>query len=78
MLLLFLQNLKLTMEQPPTTTEAIQRIFWDSQPVPKMGYYDIDKEQESGPISTQTLEDVPKEPFKLVDQFEWGVIDMQN
>jgi hypothetical protein len=33
-------------------SQQIQRIFWDTQPVPKPGEYDSDQPLEAGPIES--------------------------
>ena len=57
--------------------QAIQRIFWDTQPVPRMGEYDTDQLLIPGPIN-ETNEEPSKTPVKLIDMFEWGSLDMSN
>jgi glycylpeptide N-tetradecanoyltransferase len=49
--------------------------FWQTQPVPKFGDSEI---AEEGPLKTQKLEDVPKEPPPMVDGFEWVTMDLTN
>jgi glycylpeptide N-tetradecanoyltransferase len=50
--------------------------FWSTQPVMKFGESQ-DKLVEEGPLSTQNIEDVPKEPAPLgVPGFEWVTMDL--
>ncbi len=49
--------------------------FWQTQPVPKFGDGEPGEAQE-GPIKQLTIDDVAKEPPKLVDGFEWDAMDL--
>lgn len=50
--------------------------FWKTQPVRS---FDEDKVEQEGPIdSEKTVDDVPKEPRKLLDAFEWTQIDIDD
>ncbi|KAK7218050.1 hypothetical protein V2G26_006053 [Clonostachys chloroleuca] len=49
--------------------------FWQTQPVPR---FDEKEKFEDGPIRTQTVEDVSKEPAALVPGFEWVVVDLTS
>lgn len=49
--------------------------FWKTQPVPKFDEIS-DKPVEEGPLEVKTVEDVPKEPQKLIDGFEWVTMDL--
>ncbi len=49
--------------------------FWQTQPVPKFGEGEPGVVEE-GPIKIQTVADVPEEPQKLVDGFEWDALDL--
>lgn len=51
--------------------------FWKTQPVPKFDEA-FDKPVEEGPLQVQKVEDVPKEPQKLIDGFEWVTMDLTN
>lgn len=51
--------------------------FWATQPVPKFGEEnDPSQLVEEGPIKTQTVDEIPKEPAPLLDGFEWSTIDL--
>ncbi|KKA29855.1 hypothetical protein TD95_000432 [Thielaviopsis punctulata] len=51
--------------------------FWQTQPVPRL-------DENSGPVEegpvkpNQKVEDVPTEPMKLLDDFEWVEVDFHN
>lgn len=51
--------------------------FWKTQPVPKFDEA-FDKPKEEGPLETKTIDDVPKEPQKLIDGFEWVTMDLTS
>lgn len=51
--------------------------FWKTQPVPKFDEA-FDKPIEEGPLEVKTVEDVPKEPQKLIDGFEWVTMDLTD
>ncbi len=51
--------------------------FWGTQPVPKFGEGEPGTVEE-GPIKRQTLDDVSKEPPKLIDGFEWDQLDLTD
>lgn len=51
--------------------------FWKTQPVPKFDEIS-DKPVEEGPLENKTVDDVPKEPQKLIDGFEWVDMDLQD
>lgn len=42
-----------------------------------MGEYDTTELLEAGPIDPSQEEPL-KQPYKLVDAFEWGVLDINN
>lgn len=51
--------------------------FWKTQPVPK--FDDIsDKPIEEGPLQFKSVDEVPKEPQKLIDGFEWVTMDLTD
>lgn len=51
--------------------------FWQTQPVPRFGEDDDPgKPVEEGPIKTQTVDEIPKEPSPLLGGFEWSTIDL--
>lgn len=59
--------------------------FWSTQPVPQINSTeevdddDDDDLQDGGmPFEVKTIEDVRKEPFPLIDSFEWSNIDVKN
>lgn len=58
------------------------RIFWDTQPVPKMDYYndlkaDTEKPLEGEPIDEiKKVDQVRQTPFPLPDIFEWVELDI--
>ena len=62
-----------------TSTKSQQDYkFWSTQPVPSI---DSQKERElldGEAIEEKTLNDVPKEPYKLIDAFEWSQIDVTD
>jgi len=52
--------------------------FWQTQPVPK---FDEAKEKgqiEEGPLKIQKVEDVPQQPSKMVEGFEWDTVDLTD
>lgn len=49
--------------------------FWQTQPVPRFGE---EGQREEGPLRTQKVEDVPKEPAPLISGFEWVTMDLTN
>ncbi|KAL8393194.1 hypothetical protein RB595_003118 [Gaeumannomyces hyphopodioides] len=51
--------------------------FWQTQPVPKFGEADP-APVEDGPIKVQKVEDIPKEPPKMMDGFEWSTPDLTD
>lgn len=51
--------------------------FWKTQPVPKFDEIP-DKPFEEGPLEVKTVDDVPKEPQKLIDGFEWVTMDLTD
>ena len=64
--------------------------FWQTQPVPRFGGFseleiepalakvEIDEttENEEGPIKLIDPEQVPKEPYPLIEGFEWITMDL--
>jgi len=52
--------------------------FWQTQPVPKFGETDETAKVEDGPIKVQTVDDVSKEPPKLIEGFEWDTVDLTD
>lgn len=50
--------------------------FWKTQPVPKFDEAIPDKPFEEGPLENKSIDDVPKEPPKLIDGFEWVTMDL--
>lgn len=50
--------------------------FWKTQPVPKFDEALSDKPAEEGPLENKTVDDVPKEPQKLIDGFQWVTMDL--
>ncbi len=52
--------------------------FWQTQPVPKFDDGAEAGTLEEGPIKEQKLEDVPKEPPKLIEGFEWDTLDLTD
>lgn len=51
--------------------------FWKTQPVPKFDEIS-DKPVEEGPLQVKTVDDVPKEPPKLIGGFEWVTMDLTD
>ncbi|KAJ5649280.1 Glycylpeptide N-tetradecanoyltransferase [Penicillium longicatenatum] len=49
--------------------------FWKTQPVPQ---FNENGESKGGPIKVVNQDEVPKEPYPLLDGFEWGTIDPEN
>lgn len=52
--------------------------FWKTQPVPKFDEAVPDKPFEEGPLQVKSVDDVPKEPPKLIDGFEWVTMDLTD
>lgn len=52
--------------------------FWKTQPVPSFDEPMNNKPKEEGPLETKTVDDVPKEPQKLIDGFEWVTMDLTD
>jgi len=52
--------------------------FWQTQPVPKFGEKEETSKAEDGPIRVQTVDEVPKEPPKLIEGFEWDTVDLTD
>lgn len=52
--------------------------FWKTQPVPKFDEAVPDKPFEEGPLQVKTVDEVPKEPPKLIDGFEWVTMDLTD
>lgn len=52
--------------------------FWKTQPVPKFDEPVPKKPIEEGPLEVKTVDDVPKEPPKLIDGFEWVTMDLMD
>ncbi|KAG9237085.1 acyl-CoA N-acyltransferase [Amylocarpus encephaloides] len=50
--------------------------FWQTQPVPKLG--DNAKIEQEGPIRDTDLNLVRKEPYPMVDGYEWVTMDLLN
>uniref|UniRef100_A0A060T9G1 Glycylpeptide N-tetradecanoyltransferase n=1 Tax=Blastobotrys adeninivorans TaxID=409370 RepID=A0A060T9G1_BLAAD len=57
---------------PPKSMEEYK--FWKTQPVVKFDQ-EVDVE---GPIENKTVDQVPKEPYPLRDDFEWATIDITD
>jgi len=53
-----------------------ERIFWDTQPVPKFTEINNPEFKEGEIEIDNKVENVPKEPFKLLEQFEWCDVDL--
>ncbi|CAN8101033.1 unnamed protein product [Discula destructiva] len=51
--------------------------FWKTQPVPKFDEA-FDKPIEEGPLENKTVDEVAKEPQKLIDGFEWVTMDLTD
>ncbi|KAI9680389.1 MAG: glycylpeptide N-tetradecanoyltransferase [Trizodia sp. TS-e1964] len=49
--------------------------FWQTQPVPR---FDEPAQGEDGPIKVIDPEMIPKEPYPLVDGFEWVTMDLKD
>lgn len=54
--------------------------FWGTQPVPQVKdqFERAEKAPKDGPISTQALKDVRKEPLVLPPGFEWSNLDLND
>lgn len=54
--------------------------FWSTQPVPQLNTADdlSNFSEEGEPFEQKTIEDVQKEPYTLIDSFEWSQINVQN
>lgn len=50
--------------------------FWKTQPVPRFG--EDNKQAKEGPLRTQTVEEVDKEPAPLIAGFEWVTVDLKS
>ncbi|KAL1993145.1 hypothetical protein VTN49DRAFT_3902 [Thermomyces lanuginosus] len=50
--------------------------FWQTQPVPR--FDDKPEELEEGPIKIINPEEVQKDPYPLLDGFEWSTLDLQD
>jgi glycylpeptide N-tetradecanoyltransferase len=48
---------------------------WKTQPVPQ---FNENRKSKGGPIKVVNQDEVPKEPYPLLDGFEWGTIDPEN
>jgi glycylpeptide N-tetradecanoyltransferase len=56
-----------------------KREFWDSQPVPKTKELMTGElAQVHGPLEKKTIDDVRKEPYPLPEEFEWGIVELNN
>lgn len=56
-----------------------QRIFWDTQPVPKMQDYNNTENTVVGPLEEkQTVENVRKEGWPLPKEFEWCEVNLND
>lgn len=51
--------------------------FWQTQPVPRFDETQTQK-VEDGPIKVVEPENIPKEPSKMHDGFEWATMDLTN
>jgi glycylpeptide N-tetradecanoyltransferase len=49
--------------------------FWQTQPVPR---FDEKGELKEGPIKMINPDEVPKEPYPLLDGFEWVTLDLTD
>ncbi len=54
--------------------------FWGTQPVPQVKdqFERQEKPPKDGPITTQALKDVRKEPLGLPSGFEWSNLDLKD
>lgn len=54
--------------------------FWRTQPVPQMDEADqlATLGDHGEPIETKTVDDIPKEPYSLIDSFEWAEVDVTD
>lgn len=52
--------------------------FWKTQPVPKFDDPVPKKPIEEGPLEVKTVDEVPKDPPKLIDGFEWVTMDLTD
>ena len=50
--------------------------FWQTQPVPR--FDDKPEELEEGPIKIINPEEVQKDPYPLLEGFEWSTLDLQD
>lgn len=78
------QEQLLQMLRPTRICEESRRqterahLFWDTQPVPRIGS-DNFQAADSGPIDPiKTPEDIRDEPYALPDAFEWCACDVMN
>lgn len=49
--------------------------FWKTQPVPQ---FNDGSKSRGGPIKVVNLDEVPKDPYPLLDGFEWGTINPED
>lgn len=49
--------------------------FWETQPMPNIN--EMDK-LPPGPIQPGILAEVRKDPYNLLDKFEWFNVDLKN
>lgn len=52
--------------------------FWQTQPVPKFDETSENKIVEERPIKVQTVDEVPKDPPKMIEGFEWVTMDLTD
>lgn len=52
--------------------------FWKTQPVPQMGQAEELESMKDGgkPFKRRTSGDIPKQPYALIDAFEWSDVDV--
>jgi glycylpeptide N-tetradecanoyltransferase len=75
-LLQMLRPTRICEESRRSTERA--HLFWDTQPVPRIGS-DSFQAADSGPIDPiKTPEDIRDEPYALPDAFEWCACDVMN
>ncbi|CAN8076906.1 unnamed protein product, partial [Agarophyton chilense] len=55
--------------------------FWSTQPVPQLHQHESQQramQSGGGPIETRQVADIPKQPYALLDSFEWCDIDVTD
>jgi glycylpeptide N-tetradecanoyltransferase len=62
------------MSKPDETTDNMAAYkFWQTQPVPK---FDGKDDVQQGPIKIINPDETPKDPYPLLDGFEWVTLDL--